>query len=141
MEQGHRVLGIDIVTEAVRQARARGVSALRRDVFAPLPGEGRWDTVLLADGNIGIGGDPLALLARAVELLAPDGRVVVDLAPPGFGIRTRSIAISTPVGTTRPFRWTVVAADAIGPLAATVGLPVCHGLQVAGRWFSVLERR
>jgi SAM-dependent methyltransferase len=141
MEQGHSVLGIDIVAEAVRQARERGVPALHRDVFAPLPGEGRWDTVLLADGNIGIGGDPPALLARAVDLIAPDGRVVVDLAPPGFGIRTRSLAIRAPVGTTRPFRWTVVSADAIGPLAAPVGLTVCHGYEVPGRWFAVLERR
>ena len=54
-----------------------------RDVFGPLPGEGRWDTALLADGNIGIGGDPVALLARVRELLAPEGRVVVDLAAPG----------------------------------------------------------
>jgi SAM-dependent methyltransferase len=141
VEQGHSVLGIDIVPEAVRQARERGVAALQRSVFAPLPGEGRWDTVLLADGNIGIGGDPPALLARAAELVCPDGRVVVDLAPPGFGVRTRSLTIRTRAGTTRPFRWTVVAADAIGPLAAAVGLPVCLGLQVAGRWFAVLERR
>ncbi len=141
MGQGHSVLAIDVVEEAVRQARERGVAALHRDVFAPLPGEGRWDTVLLADGNIGIGGNPPALLARAVELVAPGGRVVVDLAPPGFGIRTRTLAIRTPVGTTRPFRWTVVAADAIGPIAATVGLPVCHGHEVAGRCFAVLERR
>ena len=62
MARGHGVLGIDLVAEAVRQARRRGVAALRRDVFAQLPGEGRWDTVLLADGNIGIGGDPVALL-------------------------------------------------------------------------------
>ena len=141
MGQGHSVLGIDLVGEAVRQARERGVAALRRDVFAPLPGEGRWDTVLLADGNIGIGGDPPALLARAVELVAPRGRVVVDLAPPGFGIHTRNLAIRTVHGTTRPFRWTVVGVDAIGPLAAAVGLPICHRHVTAGRWFAVLERR
>ena len=43
----------------------RGGAALRRDVFAPLPGEGRWYTALLADGNVGIGGDPVALLQPA----------------------------------------------------------------------------
>ena len=67
---GHAVLGIDVVPEAVRQTRARGVPALRRSVFDPLPGEGRWETALLADGNIGIGGDPVALLERARELVA-----------------------------------------------------------------------
>lgn len=140
-QRGHRVLGIDLVTEAVRQARGRGVAALHRDVFAPLPGEGHWDTVLLADGNIGIGGDPAALLARTVELLAPGGRVVVDLAPPGSGVRTRSLTISTAGGTTRPFPWSIVGVDAVAPLAAAVGLPVCRGHEVAGRWFAVLERR
>ena len=65
--RGRCVLGIDVVREAVDQTRARGVSALLRDVFAPLPGEGRWDTALLADGNIGIGGDPVALLRRVAH--------------------------------------------------------------------------
>ena len=41
-----------------------GGPALVRSVFETLPGEGRWDTVLLMDGNIGIGGDPAALLGR-----------------------------------------------------------------------------
>ena len=60
---GHPVLGVDIVREAVEQSRRRGVPAIRRDVFRPMPGEGSWDTVLLADGNIGIGGAP----AQAAE--------------------------------------------------------------------------
>ncbi|MGH3346947.1 MAG: class I SAM-dependent methyltransferase, partial [Nocardioides sp.] len=58
---GHVVLGIDVVPEAVRQTISRGAIALRRNVFATLPGEGRWSTALLADGNIGIGGDPVTL--------------------------------------------------------------------------------
>ena len=45
-------LGIDISLEAVISTRARGGAALRRDVFAPIPGEGRWPWVVLADGNI-----------------------------------------------------------------------------------------
>ena len=79
--RGHVVLGIDVVREAVDQTLARGASALRRDVFDRLPGEGRWQTALLADGNVGIGGDPVALLRRARELIAAAGRVVVELAP------------------------------------------------------------
>ena len=35
---------------------------------AGLPGEGRWHHVPLADGNIGIGGDPVPLQRRFVEL-------------------------------------------------------------------------
>jgi SAM-dependent methyltransferase len=141
MAQGHCVLGIDLVEEAVRQARERGVAALHRDVFAPLPGEGRWDTVLLADGNIGIGGDPVALLTRVVELLAPGGRVVADLAPPGTGVRTHRLSIRGTGGTTRPFPWSVVAVDAVAEIARGVGLAHCERHEVAGRWFAVLELR
>ena len=76
-------LGIDVVHEAVGQTRARGAAALRRDIFGAVPGEGRWQTALLADGNVGIGGDPVALLRRLRRLLLPGGRVVVEVAPPG----------------------------------------------------------
>ena len=78
-----RVLGIAVVPEAVAQTRARGVAALQGSVFDPLPREGRWHTALLADGNVGIGGDPLALLARLGEVLAPDGRAGGALDHPG----------------------------------------------------------
>ncbi len=65
------MLGIDVVPEAVEQTRRRGASALQRDLFDALPGEGRWQTALLADGNVGIGGDPVALLARTRDLVQP----------------------------------------------------------------------
>ncbi len=90
---GHVALGVDVVAEAVDQTVARGVAALRRDLFDRLPGEGRWRTALLADGNVGIGGDPLALLRRARELVSADGRVVVELARPGVRPRTEWAAL------------------------------------------------
>ena len=62
---------------------AAAARRMRRDVFAPLPGEGRWCTALLADGNVGIGGDPVALLRRLRAGARPARRVVVELAPPG----------------------------------------------------------
>ena len=66
-ERGQVALGIDVVGDAVGQTLQRGGSALRRSVFDPVPGEGRWRTVLLADGNVGIGGDPVALLRGCVR--------------------------------------------------------------------------
>ena len=63
--------------------RRRGGVALRRDVFDPLPGEGRWSHVLLVDGNIGIGGDPGVLLRRCAGLLRRGGTVLVEVDPPG----------------------------------------------------------
>lgn len=75
---GHRALGIDVSEAAVARTLRLGGSALHRSVFDPLPGEGRWGTVLLIDGNIGIGGDPHALLRRAAEILAPGGLLIAE---------------------------------------------------------------
>jgi SAM-dependent methyltransferase len=139
-ERGHAVLGIDVVPQAIRMTRERGAAALLRDVFEDVPGEGRWATVLLADGNIGIGGDPRALLSRVRALLAPGGRVVADLAPPGNGVVTRRVRLQTSALRSRPFSWSLVGAEAIGTVAIAAGLSVT-ALQAHGdRWFAVLEK-
>lgn len=77
---GVPVLGVDTSPAAIVRTRQAGGAALQRSVFEPLPGEGRWQSALLLDGNIGIGGDPSALLARARELIAPDGLLFVEAA-------------------------------------------------------------
>ena len=77
-ERSSAAMGIDVSPAAVRRARAEGTPALERSIFDRLPLEGRWRTVLLMDGNIGIGGDPRALLLRCHDLLAPEGRIVVE---------------------------------------------------------------
>ncbi|WP_299057191.1 methyltransferase domain-containing protein [uncultured Nocardioides sp.] len=137
-EVGHTVLGIDVVHEAVLQTRDRGVSAIVRNVFDTLPGEGRWQTALLADGNIGIGGDPIALLGRIKELLDPGGRVVVELSPPGAGFVTMWACLESGGLRSRPFRWSVVGTDAVDEVAAEVGLSVQEFHQHGDRWFTVL---
>ncbi|MEV7443929.1 methyltransferase domain-containing protein [Streptomyces sp. NPDC091204] len=77
---GHTALGVDVTPEAVARTVRAGGSALCRSVFDPLPGHGGWGTVLLIDGNIGIGGDPAALLRRSAELTAPGGSLLVEVA-------------------------------------------------------------
>lgn len=138
--RGHFVLGVDIVQEAVEQSRRRGVPALRRDIFEPMPGEGDWDTVLLADGNIGIGGAPLALLRRAAELLDGSGRVVCDLAEPGTGLRIHAARLVTHRRRTAMFPWAEVGPDAIESLADSAQLDVERVDERHGRWFAVLTR-
>ncbi len=138
--QGRLVLGVDVVRDAVTQAVERGATALHRDVFAPLPGEGRWRTALLADGNIGIGGDPVALLRRIAGVIAEDGRAVVDLSPPGTGLETGWVRLETERGTSRPLQWAWVGADEIAGLAAEAGLSLVGTYDHDGRWFAVLER-
>ncbi|MEU9115783.1 methyltransferase domain-containing protein [Streptomyces sp. NPDC048483] len=76
--QGSRALGIDVSEAAVARTAAIGGAALCRSVFDSLPDEGSWGTALLLDGNIGIGGDPRALLLRTAELLVPRGLLIVE---------------------------------------------------------------
>jgi SAM-dependent methyltransferase len=139
-EHGHAALGIDVVPEAVRMTRRRGGAALVRDVFDDVPGEGRWTSVLLADGNVGIGGDPRALLVRVRDLLAPGGCAVVELAAPGSGVAARRIRLQTPALWSRSFPWAVVGADAIGAVAIGSGLSVARVTAHGTRWFAVLEK-
>nr|WP_107645120.1 class I SAM-dependent methyltransferase [Streptomyces sp. rh206] len=86
---GHRALGIDVSEAAVARTRGLGGAALLRSVFDPLPGEGRWGTLLLLDGNIGIGGDPAALLDRAADLLGADGLLIAETSPVDVDERVR----------------------------------------------------
>ena len=66
----------------ISAAKRRGAPAVRMSVFDEVPRTGSWATALLLDGNIGIGGDPAALLARVHQLLAPAGAALVELDPP-----------------------------------------------------------
>lgn len=137
---GHAVLGIDVVPEAVEQTRRRGASALQRDLFDALPGEGRWQTALLADGNVGIGGDPVALLARTRDLVQAGGRVVAELAEPGVPMSTRWVSLETGEARSRPFPWSVVGVDDIDAVARQAGLAVrsYEPLGTGPRWVAVL---
>jgi SAM-dependent methyltransferase len=92
-ERGIPALGIDVTPYAVDLARSSGALVMLRDVFDRVPGTGRWTTVLLADGNIGIGGDPAALLGRVAQLLAPHGHAIVELEPPGSPLRREQVRL------------------------------------------------
>lgn len=153
---GRPALGIDVSAAAIRLARRRGARVLLRDVFAPLPGHGRWRHLLLADGNVGIAGDPPRLLGRCRELLAPDGHLHVEAAAPGnrswsgpATIRHQPRPGASRPGASRPgvpatgaavFRWAAVAAPDLPALAAASGLRILDTWTEAGRWFATLIR-
>jgi len=135
-------LGVDIAQAAVSITRDSGAAALLRDVFAPIPGEGRWPTALLMDGNIGIGGDPQRLLARVASLLAPDGRVIVEASPdPSVDARltVRFVTDGTAVGPS--FQWAEVGLDGLDRYARQAGLYVEETWSVSGRRFASLVSR
>src|ERR1700761_3021373 len=126
-ERGIPALGIDVTPYAVEMAQCSGAFAILRDVFGRVPGTGRWQTVLLADGNIGIGGDPAALLRRIGDLLAPDGHALVEVQAPG--------APGTPAVEGPRAR---VRADQIGDMARGAGLVLRETWTESGRWFARL---
>lgn len=123
-ERGVPALGVDSSMVAIQLCAQRGAVALRRDVFEELPGEGRWHHVLLIDGNLGIGGDPVTLLRRARRLLHGHGSVLVELTR-RRGLWTGPARLLGPNGaSTGWFPWAQVGMDAIVGVAAGAGLQV-----------------
>lgn len=137
---GIAALGVDPAPGAVDLARGRGAEVLQRSVFDPLPGEGRWCSVLLLDGNVGIGGDPVRLLRRCRELAAPRATIVAEVQGPGQYTHRCRARLVRGGGPSAWFDWAVVGVDALGPLTADAGLEVAHLHHAAGdqRWFAHL---
>ncbi|WP_433058508.1 class I SAM-dependent methyltransferase [Dactylosporangium sp. CS-033363] len=139
---GRRVLGVDVSPQAVRYARRHGAPVVRQDLFGPLPGEGGWTGALLADGNIGIGGDPVRLLRRCRRLVRPGGAVLVEVDPPGAGSWSGPVALADDASdgpASAPFAWAFVAADDLAALAESAALHVTETWTEAGRWFVSLQ--
>jgi len=132
------VLGVDPSPTAVALARRRGGAVLQRSVFDALPGTGRWETVLLLDGNIGIGGDPQRLLRRCAALVRPGGVVVAEVEAPGAGWRRCRARLERDADRGPWFRWAVVGCDAIAELACAASLEVRTINRVEHRWIAVL---
>ena len=143
-ERGVPTLGINVAPHAVRIARSAGSLTLLRDVFSRVPGTGRWMIVLLADGTIGIGGDPAALLQRVAELLAPLGRALVEVQPPGRELRRERVRLRHCRGHEYQagdwFPWAQVGADQLSGIAGEAGLPVAETWSSGGRWFATLGK-
>lgn len=139
-ERGIPALGIDVTPYAVYLSRAAGALTLLRDVFGRVPGTGRWMTVLLADGNIGIGGDPAALLRRVTELLTPLGQALVEVQPPGTASRSEQVRLRHGGQASAWFPWAYVGVDQIAELARGAGLTSAETWSTDGRWFVSLRR-
>ena len=137
---GIPALGVDLSREAVGRTRDRGGSALVRDVHHRLPGEGRWGTVILADGNIGIGGDPEALLRRCRSVLRPGAVALVETSlDPGHDVRT-AVTLHGPWGRrSHPVPWAVMGAQALVEVAAAAGFVAVEDWRVGGRAFVMLR--
>ena len=138
---GHLALGIDVAPYALVLARSQGAPVLERSVFARIPGAGRWATVLLLDGNIGIGGNPATLLRRIAALLRPGGRLLTELEPPGTrgGLERVRLEVDGRAGPWFP--WARVGVDDAHAVAGRAGMVVDDVWSGAGRWFARLDAR
>jgi SAM-dependent methyltransferase len=137
---GKRGLGVDLSPVAVRLARGRGAEAINGSLWTQIPGDAEWKTILLLDGNIGIGGAPVLLLRRAGELLAPGGAIVVETDPPGAPTHRIRVRLEAPGVVSEWFRWARVGVDGAAALAADAGLEVDAIRSEAGRTFVTLRR-
>ncbi|MFD5183530.1 class I SAM-dependent methyltransferase [Streptomyces sp. NPDC058372] len=140
--RGHRALGIDVSEAAVAHTRRLGRTALRRCVFDELPDEGSWGTALLLDGNIGIGGDPGALLRRTAALLAPGGLLVAETSPQDVDehVRVRLDDGRGPQAPGTHFPWARLGTAALLRYARRHGWRTADQWEADGRPFVALRR-
>jgi SAM-dependent methyltransferase len=131
-------LGVDISPAAVALARGGGGRVIEASIFDQLPGAGSWRTALLLDGNIGIGGRPRELLARARSLLAPDGEILVELDGPAIATGAVEARIEHAGGVSDWFRWARVSARDADELAGAAGFRVTERWCSGARWFACL---
>lgn len=133
-ERGLAALGVDISQVAVDLTRQRGGTVLRRRVEGRLPAEGRWGTVLLADGNVGIGGDPSVLLARCRRLLRPGGLLLVE-ADPDDDVDDRSAVVlrAQDGRASHPLPWARTGTRALGVLLTENDFSVVEEWRAGGR--------
>jgi SAM-dependent methyltransferase len=140
LELGVPALGVDTACGAVALARDQGASVLARSVFERLPGEGRWASAVLADGNVGIGGDPVRLLARLGELVRPGGTIAVEADAGSTGLRRGRARLERGDEVGGWFPWAVVGIAALPGLARAAGLVHRSTRHVGGRPFALLAR-
>jgi SAM-dependent methyltransferase len=136
--RGVEVLGLELLPEVPVLARRAGAPLLLGDVFAPVPRTGAWRTVLLADGNVGIGGDAVRMLRRVRALLAGDGRLLCELHPeaeagPAGPVRLEGLGVASSW-----FPWALLGGAALPAAAGSAGLAVEDTWEHSGRAFAAL---
>ena len=144
VERGEHALGVDIAASAVAHSLRSGAPALHASVFDPLPHEGLWGTVLLIDGNVGIGGDVVALLRRVREVARSDGRIIVETtgSPYQDEVLQAQFALGEDSEQSGPwFSWAVLGVRALRSRAAKAGCQVIDEWSLAGRSFTELRPR
>jgi len=141
IESGRIALGVDVAPSAVDIAIRRGAPVLHRSIFDRVPAAGRWASALLLDGNVGIGGNPHALLVRLGDLLRRGGCVLAEVEAPGISTRTLSVRIECGDRISPPIPWARVGVDDVGEVASRAGYGLEEIWSAEGRWFARMKLR
>jgi SAM-dependent methyltransferase len=136
--RGVRAVGVEISSVAVEIARERGAEVIEASAFEH-PTTSDWRTILLLDGNIGIGGNAVRLLRRCDALLAPGGGVLLELEPPATAPRAQRVRLEGARAASDWIPWHFVDFQEIDRLASAAGFSVAERWQAGGRWFAHLH--
>lgn len=136
--RGIDATGIEVSSLAVEIAREQDATVIHDSIF-DCPAVPDWNTILLLDGNVGIGGDPHRLFARATEFLRPGGQVLVELEPPPCRTMTVNLRLESPGHFSEWFPWAWVGTDKIEPIAWAAGLDLTELWTVGQRCFAELR--
>jgi len=141
MDLGLDVLGLDVSPAAVELATGTGLNVVEGSVFDTIPDEGSWQTALLVDGNIGIGGDVRAMLVRCRELLAVDGEIVVELdSDPDRDHTYIGTLVDADGGQSAVFPWAEIGLNRLVEIAADLGLTPSQEWVLGDRSFCRLAK-
>lgn len=136
VEGGLDALGVDVALEAAVACADRGARALTGSVFDAVPDEGAWRTVLLMDGNLGIGGAPDGLFARCAALLAPGGVLVVESDADELAEEEGwFVVVDDDGGASEPFPWARLGLPALQAALERAGLEQVEVRRSGGRCF------
>ncbi len=141
VRRGIPALGVDQSATAVGLARRIGAPVLRRDLFASLPGAGRWQTVLLADGNVGIGGEPRRGVAPRVGVTGPRRTVRGGVREIDQRNQTGLVRLESSQSVGPWFQWASVGIDTASRLADETGFTLAQVHSIGERVVGVLAVR
>jgi glycosyltransferase A (GT-A) superfamily protein (DUF2064 family) len=139
-ESGRSALGVDMSGQAVSASMRQGALALRARIEEPLPAEGRWGTVLLMDGNVGIGGNVADLLARCRQLVTPGGLIICEVDPVGARHDREILVLRSRSTASTPLAWSRIGAAALVEVAARLDLWTAEEWSAGDRAFVALRR-
>ncbi|HEX3732622.1 MAG TPA: hypothetical protein VHU91_06860, partial [Mycobacteriales bacterium] len=92
------------------------------------------------DGNVGIGGDPDGLLRRCMQLVAPGGRIIVEVDPADVDRAYEAYLVDSDGRSGDPFPWAQLGFPALRRRVEALGFSCVHRWGVGGRSFGEVGR-